>query len=164
MKNAKYLILALVLLTPIAAWAQQKGVIELKSSAEVEVEEKNEKGEKVIRRVDVAQTMKVPGDTVVFTTGYTNTGKSPATDVVITNPVPEHMTYLDGSAQGGNTRIDFSIDGGKTWGTPDKLRIRNANKTVRKALGQDYTHIRWTVTASLASGSTGTVSFKARIK
>jgi uncharacterized repeat protein (TIGR01451 family) len=164
MKKGLLAVLALALLMPAGAWSQQKGAIELKTTAEVEVVEKNQQGEKTVTRVDVAKAIKTPGDTVVFTTVYSNTGAKPATDIVINNPVPEHMSYLDKSAEGGNTRIDFSADNGKTFGAPDKLKIKNANGTVRPALGKDYTHIRWTVISPLASGGTGTVSYKARIK
>jgi uncharacterized repeat protein (TIGR01451 family) len=164
MQKILQVVLAVALLAPMAAWAQQNGAIVLKSVAQVEVAEKNQKGEKVVKHVDVSKATTVPGDTVVFTTHYTNTGKRPATGVVITNPIDEHMTYLDGSAEGKNTRIDFSTDGGKTYDAPEKLLVRNAQGTVRQAGAEDYTGIRWTLTKLLPAGGSGTVSFKARIK
>ncbi|MGC1455090.1 MAG: hypothetical protein WA946_07885 [Nitrospirota bacterium] len=165
MQRILQVVLAMVLLAPMAAWTQQKSAIALKSVAEVEIAEKNEKGEKVIKRVDVAKAAAtVPGDTVVFTTHYTNTGKQPATDVVITNPVDKNMTYLDNSAEGSNTRIEFSTDGGKTYSAPEKLMVKNAQGMVRQAGAEDYTGIRWTLTKPLTAGGTGSVSFKARIK
>jgi uncharacterized repeat protein (TIGR01451 family) len=163
MKKILQVVLALVLLAPMAAWAQQKGAIVLKSVAQVEVAEKNQKGEKSVTRIDVTKATTVPGDTVVFTTHYTNTGKRPATSVVITNPIDEHMTYIDGSAEGNNTRIEFSTDG-KTYNSPDKLMVKNAQGMVRQARGEDYTGIRWTLTKPLSAGGSGSVSFKAKIK
>jgi uncharacterized repeat protein (TIGR01451 family) len=164
MRKIGQMVLALALLAPAAVWAQQKGAIVLKSVAEVEVTEKNDKGEKVVKRVDVEKATKAPGDTVVFTTTYTNTGQQPATGVVITNPIDEHMTYVDRSATGDNTRIEFSMDGGKTYNTPEKLTIKSAQGLVRPARAEEYTHIRWTLTKPLSAGSTGSVSFKAKIK
>lgn len=164
MQNKILVVVTLALLIPASAWTQQKGAIELKSIAEVEVTEKNDKGEKVVKRVDVSKAVKAPGDIVIFTTRYTNTGNKPATNIVITNPVPEHMIYMDRSAEGGNTRIEYSVDGGKTYGMPEKLNVKNADRTVRNATAADYTHIRWTVIKPFTGGGTDTVSFRARIK
>jgi uncharacterized repeat protein (TIGR01451 family) len=164
MQRMVTVLMALALLAPAAAWTQQKGAVELKSIAEVETTIKNEKGEKSTKRLDAAAATKVPGDTVAFTTLYTNTGKEPATAVVIDNPVPEHTTYVDQSAEGIDTRIDFSVDNGKTYGAPDKLTIKDATGTVRRATAADYTNVRWTLTKPLAAGGRGSVSFKAKIK
>jgi len=88
----------------------------------------------------------------------------PAGNVTIMNPVPEHMAYVDKSAEGTGARIDYSIDGGKTYAAPDKLKVTDGQGKVRPALAQDYTHIRWVLIAPLAPGGTGGVSFKARLK
>jgi uncharacterized repeat protein (TIGR01451 family) len=164
MKRILQVVLALALLVPAAAWTQQKGAITLKAIAEVEIAEKNEKGEKVLKRVDVGKATKGPGDTVVFTTQYANTGKQPATGVVIVNPIDEHMTYVERSAEGSNTRIEFSTDGGKTFGAPEKLTITDSKGMSRPSRGEDYRHIRWVLVKPLGGEGKGSVSFKARIK
>jgi uncharacterized repeat protein (TIGR01451 family) len=153
-----------VLLVPEMLRAQQKSAVELTSLAEVEVTEKGAQGEKIVKRKDAALAKVVPGDVVIFTTTYKNAGKQPAASVVITNPVPGHMVYVDKSAEGTGARIDYSVDGGKTYGAPDKLKITDSQGKVRPALAQDYTMIRWTLPAPLAPGGTGTVSFRARVK
>ncbi len=157
-------VLVLALLLPAGAWAQQKGTIVLKSIAQVEVATTNAKGQKIVKLVDVGKTTKGPGDAVVFTTHYTNTGKHPATGVVITNPIDKHVAYVDNSAQGKNTRIEFSTDNGKTYDAPEKLMITNGQGLARPARGKDYTNIRWTLIKPLSAGGKGSVSFKARIK
>jgi uncharacterized repeat protein (TIGR01451 family) len=157
------IMLALMLL-PAAARAQQQGSIELKSIAEVEVTETNAKGVKEVKRVEVGKAAVVPGDVVVFTTSYTNTGKKPADKVVITNPVPEHMDYVDQSAEGKGTKIEFSVDKAKSYGTPDKLTVTDAQGKTRKAGPTDYTHIRWTLVKPLPPGGTGSVSFRAKVR
>ena len=154
--------LVLVLL-PLAARAQQ-GDISVTSIAEVEVSEKNAQGTSVAKRVEVSKAKVAPGDVVTFTNRYVNKGKAPATGVVIINPVPEHMTYVDMSAEGKGTTIDFSVDGGKQYAAPQKLQITGKDGKVRPALGIDYTHIRWTVNGPLAPAAGGSVSFRARIK
>jgi len=157
-------VVTMALLAPAAVWAQQKGAIVLKSVAEVEVAEKNENGEMIVKRMGIDKVTKGPGDTVVFTTTYTNTGQQPATGVVITNPIDEHMTYIGGSAEGSDTRIEFSTDGGKTYNAPEKLMTKNAEGLERPARATEYTHIRWTQTRPLSPGGSGSVSFKAKIK
>jgi uncharacterized repeat protein (TIGR01451 family) len=156
-------VLILALLAPAAAWTQQKGALVLKSSAEVEVAATNDKGEKTIKRVDIEKAVKGPGDTVVFTTTYINTGKQPASGVVITNPIDEHMIYVDRSAAGNNTLIEFSIDGGKTYQEPGKLMVSSQGLS-RPVRGEDYTNIRWTIIKPVPAGEKGSVSFKAKIK
>ena len=156
--------IAVALLISVTAWAQQKESIELISKAEVDVVSKNAKGEKEVARVDVAKAKVVPGDTVYFTTAYTNIGKQPADKVVITNPVPEHMVYVDKSAEGKGTKIEFSVDGGKSYAAHDKLMITYAQGKKRTATGADYTHIKWTVSKPVTPGAKGRVSFKAKLK
>jgi uncharacterized repeat protein (TIGR01451 family) len=157
------IVLALLLL-PAAARAQQKGSIELTSIAEVQVTETNAKGEKEVKRVDASKAKVVPGDIVIFTTRYVNVGKKPADKVVITNPVPEHMEYVDGSAEGKGMKIDFSVDQGKSYASPDTLTVTDAQGKKRKAGPKDYTGIRWSFGSSLAAGGKGSVSFKARLQ
>lgn len=156
-------VLVLALLTPAAAWAQQKGSIELRSIAEVELTETNAKGEKEVKRVDTAKARVVPGDVVIFSTYYTNISGKPAENVMITNPVPEHMLYMDRSAEGKGTTIEFSVNGGKSYSTPDKLSVTDASGKSRKAVASDYTHIKWTVSKPVAPGGKGDVSFKAKL-
>ena len=153
-----------LLFVPAVLPAQQKSAIQLTSVAEVEMTETNAKGEKVVKRKEAAMAKVVPGDLVIFTTRYVNTGKQPADNMTIMNPVPDHMTHLDKSAEGKGARIDFSVDGGKTYGAPNKLMVTDGQGGVRPALARDYTHIRWVLTAPLAPGGTGSVSFRTQLK
>lgn len=153
-----------VLLAPALAAAQQKGMIELLSRSEVEVTTTNAKGEKEVKRVEAAKANVTPGDTVIFTTTYINHGKKPAENVTIRNPVPEHMTYVDRSAEGKGAKIEFSVDGGKSHGAPEKLIKTVGPGKTRPAGAADYTGIQWTLTKPLAPGGKGSVSFKATVK
>jgi uncharacterized repeat protein (TIGR01451 family) len=156
--------LTLALLMPASAWTQQKGAIELKSVAEVEVTQTNARGEKEIKRVDAGKANVVPGDIIIFSTYYTNISNKTAGNVIITNPVPEHMLYMERSAEGKGSTIEFSVNGGKSYGTLDKLNVTDASGKSRKAVASDYTHIKWTVSKPVAPGGKGDVSFKAKLK
>jgi len=154
---------ALLLFAP-AAGAQQKSPVSLKSTAEVEVVRQNEKGEKEAKRVDAATASVQPGDVVIYTTEYQNTGTKPAENVVISNPIPDQMVYIDKSAEGKGAKIEFSVDGGKTYGAMAKLTVKDKDGRVRPALAKDITGIRWTVPGSLAPGGKGVVGYRARVK
>src|ERR1051325_9186717 len=103
----------------------------------------------------------LPGTELVYTIAYHNIGKQDAGDVVVNDPIPQHTVYIPGSAEGKDMDIMFSIDGGKTWGKPEQLKVKNADGTSSDAQAKDYTHIRWTLKGKLAPGATGTVSFHA---
>ena len=160
-KTALFMII--MLLPAFSAYALEKGSIELQSVAETEIEVINAKEEKEINRVDVSETKIVPGDEVIFTTYYGHIGKEPADDVIITNPVSEHMIYTDLSAEGKGAVIRFSVDGGKTYDLPGKLKVKDEMGSERSATPSDYTHIRWII-KKLKPGDKGSVSFRARVK
>jgi uncharacterized repeat protein (TIGR01451 family) len=105
----------------------------------------------------------VPGDMVIFTVSYANSDTKPADRVLVINPVPQHMAYLDKSAEGTGAVIEFSVDGGKTYAAPGKLLVTAEGKQ-RPAAASDYTHIRWTISKPLAPGAKGSVSFRAVLK
>jgi uncharacterized repeat protein (TIGR01451 family) len=158
------MVLLVLLLLPLTATAQKKGSIELRSISEVEVATTNAKGEKEVKRVDAAAAKVIPGDVVIFTTQYANIDKKPVEKVVITNPVSEHLIYVENSAEGQGMKIEFSVDQGKRYATPDKLTKTDAKGVSRRALARDYTHIRWTLGKPLAPGGKGSVTFRAMVK
>lgn len=164
MKKAAAIMIMTLLLVPTAISAQQKGGVDLKSVAEVEVVRQNAKGEKEVKRVDAAKANVVPGDTVIFTITYVNNGDKPAANVAVKNPVPGQMLYLDKSAEGAGTSIDFSVDKGRTYGSAGALKVKTSDGKERPAAAADITHIRWTLEKPVTPGATGSVSFRAKVK
>lgn len=142
----------------------QAQTVELVTKAEREVEVV-EKGVKV-KKVTPAQKM-VPGDEVLYTVTYTNKTAKPAEKIAVTNPVPRHTRYKDGSAAGEGADITYSVDGGKSFATPDKLTVAIKDKSgkdiVRPASAAEYTHIRWLLKQNVAPGQSGSVRFRAGI-
>lgn len=126
--------------------------------------------EKEVRTVnadgDVKTTMQpaeavVPGDEVVYTVTFANEGDEPATNIVVTDPVPAQMRYVENSAFGPGTDITFSVDGGKTFAPRDDLAVTDARGNARPARASDLTHIRWGFRQVLAPGERGYARFKA---
>lgn len=136
--------------------------IRFQSKAEIEVPQVDERGEEVLVRKPA--TLVVPGDIVIYTNSFSNEGSEAAENLVITNPVPEQMEFLAGSALPETDVITYSIDSGQTYATPDQLFITAADGSKRKAEAKDYTHIRWKVQDPLPAGETGQVEFRARLK
>lgn len=164
MRKKILIVLSVLMLLSFQAMAADKGAIDLKSVSEVEVMIDNDKGETEVKRVEAAEVNVTPGDVVIFTTYYANNGTQPVADLVINNPMPEYMLYIDGTAEGRGTKSEFSVDQGKSFGAPDKLKIKGEDGKERSAGPADYTHIRWTRSEPLPAGGKGSVSFRAKVK
>ncbi|SRR6266567_281750 len=158
------IIMATLLLLPAITLAKQNGGIELTTRAEVEVVQKGAQGEKLVQRVEASTANVAPGDTVIYIVTYLNNGDDPATDVAINNPVPEHMVYVDKSAEGKDARIDFSVDKGKSYAPLSKLKIENSKGMERPARPADVTNVRWILERPVKAGETGSVSYRAKVK
>jgi uncharacterized repeat protein (TIGR01451 family) len=138
------------------------GAIKVTSIAQTEVEVVGKDGKKTLQRTPV--TRAVPGTEVIYTTTFENAINKPAGNISINNPIPANTEYKAGSAFGKDCEILFSIDGGKTFGHAENLRIRGADGKERPALPKEYTHIRWNYKGQLAPGKSGEVGFRTVIK
>ena len=138
----------------------EDGKLKLTSRSEKEVVLVKE-GSKTVTLVPAEKV--IPGDVVLFTNHYQNDGSQPADDVVISNPVPKYMVYVDGSAFGEGATITFSFDKGKSFDTPGKL-IKTEKGKKRTARAEEYTHIRWSFKNPIPAGKEGDLGFKARLK
>lgn len=105
----------------------------------------------------------VPGDRILYTTNITNHGGQASDNIVVTNPIPEHVRYLGGTAQGRNFTIVYSLDG-QQFGQPEQLQVRDANGQVRQAKPAEYTHIRWQYKVALQPAEAQQISFQAQLK
>lgn len=157
-------ILAMLVFSATHVVAADKSPLELISVNEVDVKVKNSKGVDEVKRVDAAKANVTPGDTVIFTTRYSYTGDKPATGVVITNPMPEHMLFTEGTAEGKGASIEYSADNGTHYAPAGKVKIKDAKGKEISATAVDYTHIRWVFKGALNKGAKGEVSFRAKVK
>lgn len=138
-----------------------KRCIELKNDVQMEQHYVDDKGQKATRLVPPAKI--VPGDEVVYTITATNTCNKPVDNVVINNPVPEHMSYVANSAMGIGTDIGYSLDG-KQYATLERLSVKDQNGTTRTAGADDIGAIRWTYANAFQPGASGFVRFRAIVK
>ena len=122
------------------AQTAERGCIELKTVAQIQETYVDERGNEATRLVPAAKV--VPGDEVIWTIVANNVCTTPAGDVAITNPVPQHMRYVSSSAFGPGAQIVFSLDG-STFAAPDALVVAEADGSRRPARADEYSAIRW---------------------
>jgi len=154
--------LALLLALAVSTAGFAASPVTLTTEGLVEVETLNAKGEKEITRVPAAKL--IPGTTVIFVNTAVNNGSAATDNVAVNNPIPEHTTYVDGSANGAGVVISFSVDGGKSYDQPEKLTIKGADGKPRPASGVDYTHIRWQLKQPLPPQGAVAVEYRAKVK
>jgi uncharacterized repeat protein (TIGR01451 family) len=139
------------------AQSPAEGCIVLKSTAEIEQEVVNEKGEKTKQLVPAGKV--VPGVEVVWTVTASNVCKQPSEKVTINNPIPAHMTYVAHSATGPGSDISYSLDG-KSFAADGQLSVEE-NGATRKARADEYKHIRWAFRDALQPGASAFARFRA---
>ncbi|HEU4820628.1 MAG TPA: hypothetical protein VFS87_05660 [Qipengyuania sp.] len=145
---------ALMFGTGLAVPAVAQSAVALKGDVKV-IRQVAENGKTVEKLEDPNQVL--PGDRLVFTTRFTNGGTEPATDFVVTNPLPAPVKLAQVDS------FEVSVDGGKTFGTLAALKATGADGKPRAAELADVTHVRWRV-ASIAPGASGEVKYFAEVR
>jgi len=152
----RFLLFLLVFLAPVPALAQSQ--VALTSEIFVERTATDADGR---RQVSLeAPGVVTPGDALVFVLHYRNNAASPATDFVVTNPIPASVGYVGAESTGSVV----SVDGGRTWGELANLRVRNADGTSRPAGAGDVTHVRWRIAQPIPAGGQGELRFRGVVK
>jgi uncharacterized repeat protein (TIGR01451 family) len=151
---------AVLALSP-AAWAKPKVNITIKAEKEVVVIEQGTKVKRLMEATGVE-----PGEEILYTLNYRNTGDEAATNIVISDPIPSGTMYIPGSAT-DTGELTFSIDHGKTFKKSALLtyEVTNASGKMEKRVAspEAYTDIRWVI-QSLPAGGKGSVNFKVKTK
>lgn len=128
----------------------------LQVASSVLVEQRNTAADGTVRVVLKPAKRAVPGERVVFALDYRNAGQAALADVVFDNPVPAAIAYRAASA--GSPEPLLSVDG-KIFGALATLRVAGRPATIA-----DVTHVRWTLAAPIAPGSSGRLAFAAVLK
>ena len=137
------------------------GSIEFKNIAEVETEVRSADSKVEKKRSPVQKA--VPGTVVFYTSTFTNIGTKPAGNITINNPVPANTTLVAASPYGEGMDIGYSADGGKTWASADKVKVKGADGKERPAAVSELTHVRWTQRGELAPGKQGEAGFRVTV-
>lgn len=140
--------------------AQDAGHLDIQTVVQKEEVSVDDAGNRETRLVEAG--MVVPGDEVVYTVSFSNVSDQPAENVIITNPLPEQLSYVEGSAFGPGAEVQFSVDGGVNFAPAGELLV-SENGDERPANGGDFTHIRWVMTNVIEPGAQGMAQFRARL-
>jgi uncharacterized repeat protein (TIGR01451 family) len=106
----------------------------------------------------------LPGHEVIYLTTIQNTGKQPAENVVVDNPIPEHTHFKANSTFGAKSRIEVSVDGGKFFGSLEALQVAAADGKLRQAKPGDVTNLRFIMTEPVPPGAERRVGFRAVLR
>ena len=156
MRNASISLMALLAgLSPAAAQVAAVQAVEV---------------EKVVKKADGSVSLNrepaeivAPGEEVIYSIRFKNEGADAASDIVLVMPVPEEVSYMEGSADGRPSTITFSADGGKTYLTRGRLTVRE-NGRERPATGAEITNIKWVLTEPVAPQTSGEVYYRGVVK
>lgn len=151
----KLLLASLMIAAPAAAFAADN--VALKSTVLVE---KTVVVQGQARTVTEAPKLVTPGDKLIFVLEYRNQGGKPATNFVVTNPMPPAVAFERAESAGAVV----SIDGGKSFGELPKLSVARPDGTRRPAAAADVTHVRWTLGTAIPVGQGGKLSFRGRVR
>ena len=132
-----------------ATIASAQSLVEI--AREVFVERSQEQGGRTQRILAPADTLE-RGDTVVLMLAWSTPRDRPFT---ISSRVPRTLAFR---TTGGNAP-QVSVDGGRTWGRLDQLRVDG-----RPATSADVTNIRWDVANPRAARGRGVFTYSAVVR
>lgn len=109
----------------------------------------------------------LPGDVIEYGLLFTNVTDTEVSDVQFTDPIPSGLVLVVGSvsADRSDVVVDFSINGGADWSEAPQIDVAQPDGTMvrQTAPAEAYTHVRWTVTGSVAVGARVTARFRVRM-
>lgn len=145
-----------VLLAPSTLFAADNVALQSSVFVEKSVLDANGRARLVLEEPKIV----TPGDRLVFILSYRNRGAVPASDFVITNPMPAAVAYQGA----GDGQAMVSVDGGRSWGNLALLKIRDTDGRWRDARAEDVTHVRWALRQPIAAGAQGKLSFRGVVR
>jgi uncharacterized repeat protein (TIGR01451 family) len=145
---------------PVVAYAKPVVVLSLQGA----LVERDAKGAE--RLTPLANAVLKPGDLVRYDVVATNSGNDSAEHLIPAARVPAGTTYEAGSASlAAAARIEFSLDGGKTWSSKPVVPVKTSSGIVEKAAPvASYTALRWVDDATLAPNRSVAYSYEVRVK
>jgi uncharacterized repeat protein (TIGR01451 family) len=135
--------------------------LEIKSIAELE-SRTVQAGRETVKLIPADRV--APGDRVIYTLEVRNTGAIAIAAPSFSYAIPEHMSYVADSAVGPGAEVSYSVDRGRSFKTPENLKVRGPDGRLRPAVAADYTDIRWQLKNILKPDSVAFVRFRALVK
>ncbi|MEA2076860.1 MAG: hypothetical protein U9O95_02455 [Candidatus Marinimicrobia bacterium] len=108
-----------------------------------------------------------PGDVIRYTIIAGNVGNGILTSPLITDPIPQGVSYQPYTAKGLNSVITYSVNNGQLFQAwpPTYIEKDENGRDVRKLASPDMvTHVRWELTKSLAPNENHQLEFEVIVK
>ena len=155
--------------TAVAQNPQAKRQVQLNLTAAKKVVQKSSDGKQQVSWQSLQGNVTVqPGDVIRYTVTGANNGDRPATNLVVTQPIPKQTAYVLNSSSTikSTATVTYSIDNGKTFVAKPTVQVKLANGKVetRPAPAEVYTHVRWKFTSAIAAKSTVAAAYQVRVK
>ncbi len=144
----------------VAAWARP--VLSLNLSGMIV--SKDAKGAE--KTTPLANAAVTPGETIRYVLVMSNKGDTPALNVVPVGKIPTGTAYEVGSASmAGATRVEFSLNGGKSWAEHPTVTVHGPNgDMVKPADPGKYTNLRWIVAKPIPANGSLTYTYEVMVK
>lgn len=144
--------------------AMRRPEVKLTMTAEKQSIDLDVRGQEKITWDDLGQKAEVqPGDVLRYTVDGSNSSDIEASNLNITQLIPDQMTYMLDSAVGAeDVLITYSIDSGETFVEEPMVEVELADGTVelQPAPAEAYTHINWSFQESLTSAADVEVAYQ----
>ena len=108
-----------------------------------------------------------PGDIIRYTIIASNIGTGVLSNPLITDPVPQGVSYKPLSAKGENAEITYSVNEGRlfqSWPPTYKVKGENEQIVVKLASPDMITHVRWELKKPLAPNESQQLEFEVIVK
>jgi uncharacterized repeat protein (TIGR01451 family) len=107
-----------------------------------------------------------PGETIRYVIVASNSGTSAALHLVPAAKIPSGTAYEAGSAStAAALRIEFSLDGGKTWAVKPLVKVQTPDGLVAKPADPSlYTNLRWIGAKPLQPKASVAYAYEVRVK
>ena len=117
------------------------------------------------QRQQVDPDLVVPGDELRYAIRFANVGPLPVEGgaIVITNPIPEDIEYVFGSAGGRGARVLYAVDPDGDFAPLQELAVLE-DGSARPAKAADVRALRWIYELTLAPGASSEVWFHAYLR
>ena len=153
----------------LAQNVQAQPKVQLRLTADKKMVQKDTAGKDKVTWVSLQGNVTVqPGDVLRYTVTGAINGTRPATNLVVTQPIPKQTAYVLNSSTTIKTTatVTYSIDNGKTFVAKPTVQVKLANGKVetRPAPAEVYTHVRWKFTDAIATKATIGAAYQVRVK
>ena len=150
-----------VLLALMVASVALHAELSISSISYQEINKASSTGEKTKAWVKTHKV--IPGTIIRYVNSLNNSGIQMAKHLVVSNPIPNNMEYIAGSASCvSECIIKYSVDGGQIFDVTSELFLGMGEER-HLAQAKEYTHIQW-VLNTLDGQSNSNVEYQARLK